>query len=64
VNIWIKRLLFAAAGGVAGYVYSVTIGCMTGSCPITSNPTLSSAYGAAMGVVLTLGGATAARKKS
>ena len=39
----------AFAGLVAGYLYWKYVGCATGSCPITSSPTISSIYGAVMG---------------
>ena len=42
-------LLLGAAGGFAFYYF---IGCRTGSCPITGNPYISSAYGALMGLLL------------
>ncbi|MDZ7646231.1 MAG: DUF6132 family protein [Cytophagales bacterium] len=36
----------------AGYVYWQQIGCVTGSCPITSHPLNSSLYGGLMGGLL------------
>lgn len=36
-------------GTVGGFLYWKFIGCNTGTCPITSNPFISSAYGAVMG---------------
>lgn len=33
----------------AGYLYWQQIGCLSGSCPITSSPVNSSLYGALMG---------------
>lgn len=39
-------LMMGAAGGFAYYYY---VGCATGSCPITSNPWISTMYGAGMG---------------
>ena len=54
MNIWIKRILFIAVGGAAGFAYYYFIGCTSGACPITSNPYTSAAYGALLGVVLTL----------
>lgn len=42
----------AAIGLLAGYLYWKEIGCMSGTCPITSSPINSSLYGAMMGGVL------------
>jgi hypothetical protein len=36
-------------GLAAGYVYWHEVGCLSGSCPITSSPVNSSIYGAFMG---------------
>ena len=36
-------------GGVGGFLYYKLIGCRTGTCPITSNPWISTAYGALIG---------------
>jgi hypothetical protein len=41
--------LGAAVGLLAGYLYWKEIGCVSGSCPITSSPINSSLYGAMMG---------------
>jgi hypothetical protein len=54
-QLWVKRVLLAIGGGIAGYCYYAFIGCRTGTCPITSNPTISTLYGAMVGVLLTLG---------
>jgi hypothetical protein len=55
MNIWMKRGLFAALGAGAGFAYYTFIGCASGTCPITSNPYISTAYGAAVGILLTVG---------
>jgi len=50
-----KPLLIAMGGlvGLAGgYFYWQQIGCISGTCPITSNPIHSSLYGAVMGGLL------------
>ncbi len=39
-------------GAVAGYFYWQQIGCMSGSCAITSSPVNSPLYGALMGGLL------------
>lgn len=53
---WIKRILPVIAGGVIGFAYYYFIGCTTGSCPIQSNPYISTLYGALIGVVLAIPG--------
>jgi hypothetical protein len=40
------------AGGVVGFAYYYFIGCVSGSCPITSDPYISTMYGALLGAVL------------
>ncbi len=39
-------------GAIAGYFYWQQVGCSSGSCAITSNPTNSTIYGAMMGGLL------------
>lgn len=39
-------------GAVLGYAYYAFIGCSTGGCPITSNPVMTTAYGALVGLAL------------
>jgi len=36
-------------GALAGFCYWKFIGCASGTCPITSNPTNATLYGACMG---------------
>ncbi|HEY0679934.1 MAG TPA: DUF6132 family protein [Chitinophagaceae bacterium] len=56
MNDWIRsnRLLLIGAvlGGVAGYIYWKYVGCLTGSCSITSNPVRSTLYFAVVGGLL------------
>jgi phage shock protein E len=42
-------ILGAVIGAVAGFAYYSTIGCISGSCAITSQPVNSTLYGALMG---------------
>ena len=42
----------AIVGGIAGYLYYVNIGCVTGTCAITSKPLNSTLYGSLMGGLL------------
>jgi phage shock protein E len=39
-------------GAIGGYLYYHYIGCMSGTCPITSQPLNSTLYGAMMGGLL------------
>jgi hypothetical protein len=48
--VW--QVLFIAAGGAAGFAYYYFVGCHTGTCPITSSPYISTAYGGLIGFFL------------
>ena len=37
-------ILGIAVGAVAGYLYYCNVGCLTGTCPITSQPVNSTVY--------------------
>jgi hypothetical protein len=39
-------------GALGGYFYYVFVGCASGTCAITSSPTISTLYGAFMGGLL------------
>lgn len=41
---------FAAAGAALGYGWYRLVGCSTGACPLTSNPWISTIYGAIIGL--------------
>ncbi len=43
------KIIGVLTGAIAGYMYYHFVGCASGSCPITSNPYMSVAYGALMG---------------
>ena len=49
-----KFILPVAIGAALGYTYYYFIGCNTGSCPITSNPYTTTAYGALIGLIWAL----------
>lgn len=49
-------LIGAGVGAVLGFAYYKFIGCASGACPITSNPWISTFYGALMGGLLASGG--------
>ncbi len=46
------ELAGVAVGMAVGWCYWYFIGCSSGTCPITSSPTISSAYGGMMGWLL------------
>lgn len=50
-NNW-TYILGAFVGAIAGYLYWLYIGCSSGTCPITSSPTMSTIYGILMGGLL------------
>ena len=54
MNKWSKRILTVITGGLLGFAYYYFIGCNTGSCPITSNPYISTIYGAVIGLILAI----------
>ena len=39
-------------GALGGYIYYIQIGCVSGTCAITSNPWMSTAWGAAFGYLI------------
>ena len=48
---WLK-IVGALVGALGGYIYYVKVGCLSGTCPITSDPINSMLYGAVMGFLL------------
>ncbi len=51
-NWWAKPLIFGILGMIAGYAYYYFIGCNSGSCPLTSNPFITTGYGLGAGLIL------------
>jgi len=49
-----RLLLGMSTGAVLGYAYYYFIGCQTGSCPLTSNPIISTVYGAVAGLIISM----------
>lgn len=56
MNSWVIRnklmVIGAVAGALAGFIYWKYVGCLTGSCAITSNPVRSTLYFAVLGALL------------
>jgi hypothetical protein len=49
VMIWLWRVIPVVLGAGGGFLFYRFVGCRSGSCPITSNPWLSTLYGAFLG---------------
>jgi hypothetical protein len=48
----VRIIIGVVAGGALGFAYYKFVGCSTGTCPLTSNPWISSIYGAVLGALL------------
>lgn len=60
---WLKLGVFLALGALGGFAYYYFIGCASGACAITSNPYISTGYGALMGAALGWDGKKNAQSK-
>ena len=49
----INVILGIIIGGVVGYGFYKLVGCSSGACPLTSNPWVSTIYGALLGFLIT-----------
>ncbi len=47
-----RVIIGAMIGGGLGFVYYKFVGCPTGTCPLTSNPILSTLYGIVVGALI------------
>lgn len=47
-----KLIVGTVVGAILGFAWYRLVGCSTGSCPITSNPWISTFYGAFMGFLM------------
>lgn len=59
-----RMILGVVIGGLLGFAYYYFIGCQTGTCPLTSNPFISTGYGAVMGILITSGGSSKKEKEA
>jgi len=52
-RIMILRIIIGVIlGGGLGFVWYKLVGCSTGTCPLTSNPVISTVFGAVFGALL------------
>ena len=51
-NISLISIIGLAVGALGGYIYYAQVGCVSGTCAITSNPWMSTAWGAAFGYLV------------
>ncbi len=49
---WSKRILPVVLGALGGYAYYYYVGCVSGTCPLSSNPYITTAYGGVIGALL------------
>lgn len=47
-----RTIIGAVLGGALGFGWYKVVGCSTGTCPLTSNPIISTLYGAVLGALL------------
>lgn len=50
-----KAIIGTVIGASLGFGYYKLVGCSTGTCPLTSNPVVSTLYGAFVGGLLSWG---------
>ena len=51
----VRILIGAAAGAALGFVWQRLMGCPTGTCPLLSNPWISTTYGLLAGILVAVG---------
>ncbi len=49
--ITFRMIIYILGGGLLGFGYYRLVGYRTGSCPISSNPYISTIYGAVLGLM-------------
>ena len=48
----LRIVIGVVAGGVLGFAYYKFVGCSSGTCPLTSNPYISSLFGSVVGALI------------
>jgi len=49
IKLTIPEIIGLSIGAACGFIYYKTVGCSTGTCPITSSPVISTVWGALIG---------------
>lgn len=49
---YLPMMILAVVGAIAGFLYYRLVGCVSGACPITSNPYISTVYGGVLGALI------------
>lgn len=49
---YLPMMILAVVGAIGGYLYYRFIGCVSGTCPLTSNPYISTVYGGVLGALI------------
>ena len=49
---YLPTIILAVVGAIGGYLYYRFVGCASGTCPITSNPYISTIYGGVLGALI------------
>lgn len=50
-KLTLRQIAWIVCGAAAGFVWYHSVRCATGSCPISSSPCISTAYGALVGIL-------------
>ncbi len=48
----LRTIIGLVAGGGIGFAYYKLVGCSSGTCPLTSNPIISTVYGSIIGALV------------
>lgn len=52
LKLYKLEMIASVIGAILGYAYYAKIGCVSGTCAITSSPIISTLYGALLGYLL------------
>ena len=59
-----KNIIFTLTGGICGFLYANYIGCITGTCPLTSNRFIATLFFSLFGYILSIGNKTKKEEKN